>query len=66
MSRHYFPVALTRDNRIRGLLQEMREALEDCDDPDALRRAGVDLKALGDAARGKGYAINPRKGSRIW
>lgn len=58
----FFPEVFTRDNRIKGLLQELEQALQAEDDPDTLRRAGIDLKALGDAARGKGWRINPKKG----
>lgn len=61
----YRPPVLTRDNRLQGLMRELLEALADCDDPSALYRAGKDLKAIGDAARSKGYELQPR-GSRTW
>lgn len=62
----FFPEVFTRDNRIKGLLQELEQALRDEDDPAALRRAGVDLRALGDAARGRAWRIDPKIGSRSW
>lgn len=55
-----------KDNRLAGLLREVREAIEDCDDPTTLRRFGVSLKAYGDSARGKGFDLQPKKGNRTW
>lgn len=54
------------DNRLAGLLREIGEAIEDCDDPVTLRRLGVSLQALGSQARGRGWEINPKRGSRSW
>ena len=50
-----FAVERVTGNRENGLLREIAEAIEDCEDPDALRRLGQSLKMLGDAARSKGY-----------
>ena len=55
-----------RDNRMKGLMSEVLEALADCDDPELLRRTGINLKALHDAARCKAWEINPKKGNRSW
>lgn len=54
------------DNRLAGLLREISEAIEDCDDPITLRRFGIALKAYGDLARGKGFDLQPPKGNRTW
>ena len=52
-----FPIARISDNRIRGLLQELAEALEQEDDPALLKAAGQSLKMLGDFARSQAYTI---------
>lgn len=49
-----FPVERIRDNRAKGLLREVAEAIADCDDPEQLRKLGQSLRMLGDAARNKG------------
>lgn len=50
-----FPVErLARDNRMQGLVRELAEAIDDCDDPERLRKLGQSLKLLGDYARNKG------------
>lgn len=50
-----FPVSRIRDNRIKGLLRELAEAIDAETDPATLRSVGISLKMLGDYARGKGY-----------
>lgn len=55
----------SRDNRLKSLTQEVLEAIVDCDDPDQLRRLGMNLKMLADAARSKGFDLQP-KGQRTW
>lgn len=55
-----------KDNRLAGLLREVREAIADCDDPATLRRFGVALKQLHDEARGKGWELQPKEGNRTW
>lgn len=55
-----------RDNRLKGLMAEVMDALADCDDPELLRRTGINLKSLHDAARCKAWEINPKKANRIW
>ena len=54
------------DNRINGLLRELEEAVADCDDPATLRRLGVELKLIADAARGRGFGFQPKEGNRTW
>lgn len=54
------------DNRISGLLRELEEAVADCDDPVTLRRLGVELKLIADAARGRGFGLQPKEGNRTW
>ena len=54
------------DNRLQGLLREIEEAIAACDDPTTLRRLGVELKLIADAARGKGYELQPKEGNRYW
>lgn len=58
----WFAVARMTDNRARGLLQEIAEAIDDTDDPERLRSLGQSLKILGDAARAKGM----RRGGRFF
>lgn len=43
------------DNRLAGLLREISEAIEQEDDPDALRRFGLALFQLHHEARGKAW-----------
>lgn len=56
----------SRDNRLKSLTQEVLEAIADCDDPVQLRRLGVNLKMLADAARSKGFELQPKEGNRTW
>jgi hypothetical protein len=58
----WFAVERIRDNRMRGILQEVAELIDDTDSPDDLRRFGQSLKLLSDAARGRGY----RRGGRFY
>jgi hypothetical protein len=44
----------------------LRVTLADCDDPELLRRTGINLKSLHDAARCKAWEINPKKANRTW
>lgn len=53
-----FPVERIGDNRLRGLLQELAEALEQEDDPKLLRAVGQSLHILGNFARSQGYTIS--------
>lgn len=46
------------DNRMRGLLQELVEALEMEDDPALLRAVGQSLKGLGDFARSQAFTMS--------
>lgn len=55
----------SRDNRLTSLTQDALEAIADCDDPAQLRRLGMNLKMLADAARSKGFDLQP-KGQRTW
>ena len=48
-----FPVERIGDNRMRGLLAEIAEAL----DPALLRAVGQSLKTLGDFARSQAYTM---------
>jgi len=52
-----FPVERIGDNRLRGLLAEMAEALEQEDDPALLKAIGQSLKTLGDFARSQAYTM---------
>lgn len=53
-----FPVERIGDNRMRGLLQELAEALEQEDDPALLRAVGQSLKMLGDFARSQAFTMS--------
>lgn len=55
-----------RDNRLKGLMSEIMDAIADCEDPVLLYRTGINLKLMHDAARGKAWEINPKKGNRSW
>ena len=55
-----------KDNRLSGLLREVREAIADCEDPETLRRFGIALKQLHDEARGKGWELQAKEGNRTW
>lgn len=55
-----------KDNRLAGLLREVREAVEECDDPTTLRRFGIALKQQHDVARGKGFDLQSKQGNRTW
>lgn len=55
-----FPVERIGDNRLRGLLAEMAEALEQEDDPALLKAVGQSLKMLGDFARSQAYTMRGR------
>lgn len=55
----------SRDNRLKSVTQDVLEALLDCDDPAQLRRLGMNLKMLADAARSKGFNLQPA-GQRTW
>ena len=52
-----FPVERIGDNRIRGILQELAEALEQEDDPALLKAVGQSLGILGNFARSQAYTI---------
>jgi hypothetical protein len=54
------------DNRLQGLLRELEEAIADCDNPETLRRLGVQLKLMGGEARGRGFRLQPKEGNRHW
>jgi hypothetical protein len=60
-----FAVLEFKDNRLQGLLREVRQAIEDCEDPETLRRFGVTLKLLGDESRCKAWSENP-KVNKAW
>jgi hypothetical protein len=49
-----FAVERVTGNRENGLLREIAEVIESCDDPEQLRRFGQSLKMLSDASRSKG------------
>jgi hypothetical protein len=51
----WFAVQRLHDNRMHGLVREVAEFIDDCDDPEELRKIGQSLKLLADAARGKGF-----------
>lgn len=61
-----FPVDRIADNRHKGLLREVLEAIEDCDSPEQLRALGQSLKMLADAARTRGWELQPKEGNRTW
>lgn len=61
-----FPVDRIADNRHKGLLREVLEAIHDCDNPEQLRALGQSLKMLGDAARTRGWELQPKQGNRTW
>jgi hypothetical protein len=56
----------TRDNRLKSLTTEVLEAIADCDDHAQLRRLAINLKMLADAARSKGWELQPKNGNRTW
>lgn len=60
-----FPVGRIEDNRMRGLMNELREAIADEDNPETLRKFGQSLKLIGDIARTKAYTTSKKVG-RVW
>lgn len=50
-----FPVNRIGDNRLKGLLREITEAIEETDNPELLRKLGQSLKLIGDRARSKAF-----------
>lgn len=55
-----FPALLTRDNRAKGLLNELADTIDAEDDPLALRRLEMALTAASHYARGRRFEIeNP-------
>lgn len=54
------------DNRLDGLIREIEEAIQDCDNPTTLYRLGVQLKLCADKARGRGFDLQPKQGNRFW
>lgn len=50
-----FPVGRIKDNRLKGLLRELEEALQDTEDPELLRKLGQSLRLIGDRARSKAF-----------
>lgn len=49
------------DNRLAGIVAEISESIDDCDDPDTLRRFGILLYQLHHKSRGKAWDINPKQ-----
>lgn len=54
------------DNRLAGLLREISEAIQDCDDPQQLRRFGISLHQLHHDARGRAWDLSPNKAHRTY
>jgi hypothetical protein len=52
-----FWVDRIKDNRLRGLLREISEAIEETDDAEGARAFGQSLKGLADRARGRGWLL---------
>lgn len=55
MAASSFPVERVKDNRLKGLLRELQEALLETDDPELLRKVGQSLRMIGDSARSKAF-----------
>lgn len=51
------------DNRLSGLLREVQEAIDDCDDPNTLWRLHVSLRSLHQRSRERGWLIRNQKGA---
>ena len=60
-----FPVERIGDNRLKGLLRELQEAIDDSDNHELLRSVGVSLKLMGAEARTKAYLLDKRVG-KVW
>lgn len=55
---HWFAVARLSDNRLRGLMQELAEVIDDENDPAALRDLRISLGALRDGAHEKCFRLS--------
>jgi hypothetical protein len=49
----WFAVTRLHDNRMHGMVREVAEFIDDCEDPEALRNISVSLKVLADSAFSK-------------
>ena len=50
-----YAIARINDNRFRGLLQEMHEALQSEDDAETIRKVAQSLKMISDLARNRAF-----------
>lgn len=60
------PIDRIKDNRLKGLLREIQEAIADMDDPEALKKLGQSLKMMGDRARNRGWYLLPEEKREFW
>lgn len=59
-----FPVDRMPDNRLRGLLREIAEAIQEEGDAERLRALGQSLALLAGRARSKGFDLS--KPGAVW
>lgn len=59
-----FPVERIPDNRMRGLLRELAEVIQDENDAERLRAVGQSLALLAGRARSKGF--DKAKPGAVW
>lgn len=59
-----FPVERIPDNRMRGILREIADAIREEEDPERLRAVGQSLALLAGRARSKGFDLS--KPGAVW
>lgn len=52
-----YPVERIEDQRLRGLLEQLAEAITQTNDPETLRAVGQSLKLMGDFARSEAFTV---------
>lgn len=58
MGPHWFAVTRLSDNRLRGLMREIAELIDETADPLTLHNLRVSLGVLHDGAGGKAFSLS--------